>query len=54
MHILDFKGDLYGKTLEVEFHKTLRAEKRFAGAKELAEQIKIDISQARQALSELV
>lgn len=46
-HILDYQGDLYDKVLEVELHRQLRGEMRFAGAEELTAQIALDIEQAR-------
>ncbi|MDR2611002.1 MAG: bifunctional riboflavin kinase/FAD synthetase, partial [Clostridiales Family XIII bacterium] len=38
-HLLGFDGDLYGKTLRVEFVKRLRGEVKFDGFDQLAEQI---------------
>ncbi|HAJ28462.1 MAG TPA: hypothetical protein DCG53_14685 [Syntrophus sp. (in: bacteria)] len=35
VHILDFKGDIYGKTLEILFIEKLRDEKKFNGPAEL-------------------
>jgi len=45
VHVLDFDGDLYGRDLEVEFLRFLRAEKTFASLDELKAQIAIDIGQ---------
>lgn len=42
-YILDFDGELYGKSIEIEFVKRLRPDKKFEGAEELKEQIKKDI-----------
>jgi riboflavin kinase/FMN adenylyltransferase len=47
----DFHGDLYGKCLEVSFHRRLREERRFQSPVELIEQIRRDIAAAR-ALAE--
>jgi len=50
-HIIDFSGDLYGKTLQVRFIKRLRDEKAFSGPQELAAQIQRDVRQAREILA---
>ena len=42
VHILNFHGDLYGKTLEIAFLHQLRKEERFANAEMLQEQLKKD------------
>ncbi|PIT99859.1 MAG: hypothetical protein COT74_08755 [Bdellovibrionales bacterium CG10_big_fil_rev_8_21_14_0_10_45_34] len=47
VHILEQDVNLYGTSLEFEFHAHLRSEKKFAGPNELIEQIKIDVQQAR-------
>ncbi|MCI0589022.1 MAG: riboflavin kinase [Planctomycetes bacterium] len=39
-------GDLYGKTLEVEFLAKLREERRFAGVEELRAAIRADVEAA--------
>jgi riboflavin kinase/FMN adenylyltransferase len=44
VHILDFDEDIYGETLEVDFLRMLRPERKFNSLDELKEQIKIDIS----------
>jgi riboflavin kinase / FMN adenylyltransferase len=46
-HLLDFSGDLYGKRVEVEFHRKLREERRFDGIPALSAQIEQDIQAAR-------
>ena len=43
IHILDFSGNLYGKTLEVELVKRLRDEKFFEEIEALVRQIELDI-----------
>ena len=48
-HILDFDGDLYGRTLELEFLTRLRDTRKFAGLDDLLAQIKIDVERARAA-----
>ena len=45
--LLDFEGDLYGKTLRVEFCKRLRDEVRFDSLDALKEQINLDATAAR-------
>ncbi|MDY6973580.1 MAG: bifunctional riboflavin kinase/FAD synthetase [Thermodesulfobacteriota bacterium] len=52
-HILDFSGDLLGKTIKVDFIKRLRDEKAFKTAKDLADQIGKDVSQAREIFRNL-
>jgi riboflavin kinase/FMN adenylyltransferase len=47
VHLLDFKGDLYGELLSVEFLHPMRPEKRFDGLDALRDQIAKDISAAR-------
>ncbi len=49
-HLLDFRGDLYGRRLEVSFEARLREEQRFAGPEPLREQITRDVAQARRWL----
>ena len=45
--ILDFDGDLYGKTLTLEFHKFLRPERKFDSLDELKAQIQSDATQTQ-------
>lgn len=47
LHLLGFRGRLRGRTLEAEFHRRLRAERRFAGLDALAAQIRKDSARAR-------
>jgi riboflavin kinase/FMN adenylyltransferase len=51
VHVIDFEGDLYGRTLAVEFHKHLRDEQKYGSEGELADQIRKDIERAREVLS---
>lgn len=48
-HLLDFNGDLYGKTLPVEFLAKLREERKFASPEALSAQIRLDIEAIKKA-----
>ncbi len=50
VHILDFEGDLYGRTLRVEFVERLRGERKFKGRPELVAQLRADAARVRQLL----
>ena len=52
VHLLDFEGDLYGRTLAVEFVKRLREERKFSGAQELIDQMHIDEQESRSLMAE--
>ncbi len=47
-HLLDFDGDLYGRTLEVEINRKLREERQFGSKEELQVQIRKDVAAVRQ------
>jgi len=47
VHLLGFRGDVYGKVIEVEFLKMLRKEKKFDSSEELKKQISKDIRAAK-------
>ena len=47
-YLLDFQGDLYGKTLTVSFLRYLRGERRFDTLEDLRRQIESDIAEARK------
>ena len=47
-YLLDFEGDLYGKTPTVSFLKFLRPEQRFASEEALTQQIHLDIARTRE------
>lgn len=49
-HLLDFAGDLYGKTMGVLFVARLRDERRFENSGELVSQIGRDVETARRRL----
>lgn len=52
VHILDFKGDIIGKRLRVNFIERLRNEEVFSSPAELSEQIKKDIEAVRDIFQE--
>ncbi|MBD5204843.1 MAG: riboflavin biosynthesis protein RibF [Bacteroidales bacterium] len=49
-HLLDFSGDLYGRTLQIEFGPRIREERHFASADDLKNRINLDIARARKLL----
>ncbi|MEW6600846.1 MAG: bifunctional riboflavin kinase/FAD synthetase [Nitrospirota bacterium] len=51
-HILDFEGQLLGKTLRVTFIKRIRDERKFSGVEELGSQMKKDIEEIRAVLKD--
>ena len=53
VHVFDFKGDLYGKTLEVCLVSYLRGEEKFNSVEALIAQMDIDSAQARAAIASL-
>jgi riboflavin kinase/FMN adenylyltransferase len=50
-HLLDFHGDLYGRRVEVLFHRKLRDERKFADLAALQAQIGRDVAAARDFFS---
>ena len=42
-HLIDYQGDLYGKTITVAFSEYIRAERKFDSLQKLQEQIRTDI-----------
>ncbi|MBI5970676.1 MAG: bifunctional riboflavin kinase/FAD synthetase [Deltaproteobacteria bacterium] len=50
-HLLDFKGNIYGKIIAVEFVKRLRDETGFASKEALVKMIARDVSAVRKTLS---
>jgi len=47
-HILDFDGDLYGKTIRLEFVSHIRPEQKFSGLPALKAQIDADVAEVRR------
>ncbi len=52
--VFDFKGDLYGSRITVEFIEPLRGEIRFANKEHLIAQIESDCAQARMVLGAMM
>ncbi|MBU9888856.1 MAG: riboflavin biosynthesis protein RibF [Candidatus Omnitrophica bacterium] len=48
LHLLDFKGDVYGTLMEIALHRFLRPEKKFGNEEALKRQIGRDILQAKR------
>jgi riboflavin kinase / FMN adenylyltransferase len=46
-HLFDFDVDIYGESLDIEFIKKIRDEKKFSTVNELIAQIKSDIDQTK-------
>jgi riboflavin kinase / FMN adenylyltransferase len=51
VHIFDFAGDLYGRTIQVEFANWIRGEERFASAGALTARMREDAREARRMLA---
>ena len=49
-NVFDFAGDLYGKTVRVEFLEFIRPEKKFSSVEELSAQVHSDIEKAREII----
>jgi riboflavin kinase / FMN adenylyltransferase len=47
-YLIDFDGDLYGRTLRIAFISRLRGERRFASVEELIAQMHRDVEAARE------
>ena len=47
-HLIDFDGELYGRTLRIAFINRLRGERRFPGVEELIAQMYRDVEVARE------
>ena len=50
--VMDFSGDLYGKTVGVEFIKKVRDQEKFDGLDALIKQINQDVDDCRQVLDQ--
>jgi riboflavin kinase/FMN adenylyltransferase len=50
VYVLDFEGDIYGESMDVEFHHRLRDEIAFESEKELISQMESDVTKARTLL----
>lgn len=53
VHLLDFKGNLYEKNMEVYFYKYLRPEMKFTGPETLKAQIRSDCKTASQLFARI-
>ncbi|MDD5166370.1 MAG: riboflavin biosynthesis protein RibF [Candidatus Omnitrophica bacterium] len=51
VHIFNFRKNIYGKYLEVQFIKKIRGQEKFSSRLALAGQIKKDVSEAKKILS---
>lgn len=51
VHLFNFKGDLYEKTVEVRFHPRIREEKKFQNSLALVNAIKQDVLEAERYFS---
>lgn len=52
-HIFDFSGDIYGKTMRIEFVERLRDERKFESVDALVAQISRDVLRAKEILEEV-
>ena len=50
-HLLDFRGDLYGRELKIHFVQRIRAERKFDSLDALKARIADDVALARQILA---
>ena len=48
--LLDFDGNLYGKTIELEFIGFIRGDRKFPGTDALVAQMDKDVAKAREML----
>lgn len=52
-YLLDFSGDLYGRSVKLFFVKRVREEKKFPSVEILVEQMKKDVQRAQEILSQI-
>ena len=52
-NIFDFEGDLYGKTVTIEFLEFIRDEKKFSSIDELSAQVGLDIREATHFIANI-
>lgn len=50
-HLLDFSGDLYDQTIEVELLDWIRDQRKYAGAELLIQQIRADVAETRRVVA---
>jgi riboflavin kinase/FMN adenylyltransferase len=50
-HLIDFDGDLYGRTITIRFRRWLRGQRKFASKEELMGQIAADVREAGQEVA---
>ena len=50
--LLDFSGDLYGKTLRMDFYRRLREERKFNSLEELRDEVMRNVQQTRDYFAE--
>jgi len=50
-YLLDFHGDLYGKTIDLQFHRWVREMTAFGGVEPLVAQMQRDVAWTRQTIS---
>ena len=53
VHLLDFEGDIYGQTVNVQFLSRLRDERKFNSARQLIDQMHLDEAQSRLLMAEV-
>jgi riboflavin kinase/FMN adenylyltransferase len=51
LHLLDFKGKIYGKAMEIALHRFIRPEQKFHSEEALKERIRRDVRSARHYYS---